>query len=90
MTLDNLSEVESLQTALSEERPAHITPGAVNKVLSSIAYLRDISVSEMSRRTALSKQTMGNYVRGDRSPNMLKFVRAMDRLGYEVWIRPKQ
>jgi len=79
-----------MQADLSEDRATQIKTTTVDEFFSSFKYIKDLTAAELGRRALISRKTSATYVAGTSVPRFNLFVRIMDRLGYEVWIRPKR
>ena len=74
------------QVSLSDRRRAHIEPLVTQEVLSTVCVLDDMSVNQMARTTGVHLRTAHNYTSGIHSPNIDKFVRMLDKLGYSLYL----
>jgi len=78
-----------MQADLSEGRPTQINTTTVDDFFSSFKYINDMTAAGMARKASITRKTSASYIRGTSAPRLNLFVRIMDRLGYEVWVKPK-
>ncbi len=81
--------LEQFQTRLSQGKAAQITAATSTEVLGTISYLEDLTGADLARQGGVGRSTGARYVKGTITPPLSRFVRIMDRLGFDVFIIKK-
>jgi hypothetical protein len=86
---ESKQQLAYFQSRLAEGKPAQVCPLIGVNIFWAIQHIHFWTNRDFSRRAGIREGTMSKYVLGQRSPGFNRFVYLMDRLGYEVYIKPK-
>jgi len=92
----NTSEQEAaqqlgkFQTNLSQCKPAQVTVAITARVFRSISHLHNpdkvLTAKAMADAAGVTPKTGTMYIRGEQTPPFSRFVKMMDKLGYDVFL----
>lgn len=82
--------LRDFQVLLSEQKPARIPVEVGLDVISTLCHVEDLSKSRLATRAHLHPDTASRYRRGVRTPTFDKFIRILDKLGYDLYLVKKQ